>query len=222
MNILKSETCVAVYDVDGTLLSQNIGLTFVKYLLSRKLVQWHVSLLIFAVYILYKVGVLGFEAPIRAGAWALRGLTTDHVQKLAKLCFETDIRPAIFSDAINEISTCRRDGMKIVIATGAHEAIAKPLADFIGADICVATRSKVIEGRYSLQLLQPIPFREGKSEAVHAAITEAYGRSSMTVYTDEQKDIPLLASAQQMVAVNADSETISFVKARGGRVVTFK
>lgn len=222
MSTLRSETCVAVYDVDGTLLSQNIGIIFVKYLLRRKLVRWHLRLLIVGVYVLYKVRVLGFVAPIKAGAWALRGLTLDQVRTLAESCFEEEIRSNIFVDAINEVKECRRNGMKIAIATGAHEAIAKPLADFLGADICVATKSRIVNERYAFQILAPIPFREGKKEAVHLAISEAFGNAKITVYTDEKKDISLLASAQNMVAVNADVETQSFVKSHGGRLVSFK
>jgi putative phosphoserine phosphatase / 1-acylglycerol-3-phosphate O-acyltransferase len=216
------ETSVVVFDVDGTLIEDNIGLTFVKFLIKKRKVKLARLVHIMAVFLLYKLKILDFTFAIKAGAWALVGLTEKEVDGYSEECFREEIRDKIYTDAKEEIEYCRNRGAMILIATGAHVSIAKKLAEHLRLDGCVATSSRVENGRYSSDIAEPLPYGEGKKIAVSNMLDEKYTNSNVTVYTDEKKDLPLLSLGDKLVAVNADHETRSYVTNRGGRVVEFK
>ena len=212
---------MAVFDVDGTLIKDNIGITFVKYLHERRAIRPFPKLIVAVIFVLYKLRLLGFEHAIKAGAWALVGVDEAIIAAHAHQCFDERIKYAVFPDALEEIEACRSNGYRIIIATGAHSSIAERLANFVNADICVATNSELSNGKYGFGIHQPIPFREGKRDAVLAGATNRYGSPKFRVYTDEKKDIPLLSIAEELFGVNADVETTRFVKDRGGTLLNF-
>ena len=110
----------------------------------------------------------------------------------------------------------------IAIAAGAHSSIADRLSEWLGADLCISTRSVIVDGRFTYTICKPIPFSGGKRDAVVSTVHSKFGTAQMTVYTDEKKDIPLLAIADYMVAVNPDRETQAFVEKHGGTIVDFR
>jgi HAD superfamily phosphoserine phosphatase-like hydrolase len=222
MPISKPATSVAVFDVDGTLIEDNIGVTFVKFSLRKNAVRFFPKVLIISVFILYKIRILGFQFAIKSGAWALAGKNVDDIDDLAEECFDKLVRPKVFSKAVAEIEKCKKEGKKIAIATGAHSVIADRLAEWLEVDLCISTQSQIIGGRFTYSIFKPIPFKEGKRDAVLSAVREKFGAAELTVYTDEKKDIPLLAIASYMVAVNPDRETRAFVTEHGGKVVDFR
>ena len=73
MPISKPVISVAVFDVDGTLIEDNIGVTFVKYALLKKAVRFLPKVLVIVIFILYKIKLIGFLFAIKSGAWALAG-----------------------------------------------------------------------------------------------------------------------------------------------------
>lgn len=208
--------------MDGTLIEDNIGLTFVKYLLRKRKVSLIRSLQIVVIYVLYKAGVLDFSYAIKSGSWALTGSSVSEIDAYAQSCFDEEIKSKVFTDGVDEIFRQKSQGAIIVIATGAHSSIAERLKDHLKADHCVATRSETQDGRYGSRSLLPLPYKEGKKDKVQELIKDKYPKSKIIIYTDEQKDIPLLSIGDELFAVNADKETTDYVRNRGGTTVAFK
>lgn len=212
---------VSVFDVDGTLIKDNIGVTLVKYLLKNKEVNIIPKLMILISYPLYKLGILDFKYAIIMGSWALSGKTVNDISRLARKCFEEEIGAKIYKDGINEIKKRKEEGDYIILATGAHFVIASLFGDFVGADFVISTTSQISNGKYTLKTNIPIPYRKGKSDMVFDHIEKMNAESIVTVYTDEEKDLPMLKRADILVGVNADLVISNFVKERGGLLISF-
>jgi phosphoserine phosphatase len=215
-------TDIAVFDLDGTLAPGNIGAVFVRYLLRRGACGLRARLLVWLIYPLYRLGLLDFKYALLLGAYALCGLDERRVEELARECFEREIKARVFADGLREIARCKEQGRIVVLATGAHQAIASVFAAYAGADRLVAASSAVKAGRYTLFVHRPLPYREGKRDLVAALIREYPGKAHLTVYTDEEKDLALLRLADAPVAVNADGAVRDYVASRGGRIVAFR
>ncbi|MDX2507227.1 MAG: hypothetical protein QNL62_22510, partial [Gammaproteobacteria bacterium] len=90
-----------------------------------------------------------------------------------------------------------------------------------GADHVVSTESEVNEGKYTLAVLRPLPYRKGKSNLVFNYISTSYPDAEVTVYTDEEKDLPMLKRADVLVGVNADKVISDYVQNNGGSLVNY-
>ncbi len=212
---------VSVFDIDGTLIEKNIGVTFVKYLLKNKAVNPLPKLMILILYPLYKVGILDFKYAILMGAWALAGKSVESIDDHARACFEKDIKRTIYKQGIAEVKKRKKESDYVILATGAHSSIASILSGYVGADYVVATTSKVSNGKYTLGVNKPLPYRDGKRDLVFEHIKLMSPDTTVTVYTDEEKDLPMLERADVLIGVNADEVISNYVKQKGGAIVNF-
>jgi len=216
-----TQTHIAVFDLDGTLTPGNIGVAFVKYLLRRGECGFLAKALIYITYPIHKLGLLDFKYALLLGAFALHGMEERRVEILARECFDREIKDRVFADGLREIARCKEQGRIVVLATGAHQAIARIFAEYAGADRLIAATSTVKNGRYTLAVHRPLPYRDGKRDLVRTLIREYPGPAFVTVYTDEEKDLALLSLADAPVAVNADRAVAAYAASRGGRIVSF-
>ncbi|RYD94228.1 MAG: hypothetical protein EOP50_09835, partial [Sphingobacteriales bacterium] len=93
---------VAIFDVDGTLIADNIGITFVKYLNARSAIRPIPKIAVLLGYLLYKSKLVGFKTAIRLGYFAIAGLEVSKVRELASQCFTEIIKDKVFADGIAE------------------------------------------------------------------------------------------------------------------------
>lgn len=222
MNTSRICSRVAVFDVDGTLIRDNIGVTLVKFLNRRKKIKPIPKLVIIVLYSLYKIRLLDFYYAILLGAWALKGHSIETIKEEAQSCFDSDIKGLIYQDGIEEIKKMRSAGFHIILATGAHEAIARIFCRYVDAHEIVCTTSKVVNGKYTWTVLKPIPYKEEKVALVRNIIQQSFPDAEITVYTDEKKDMPLIQLADHPVAVNADEVIVQYVRTKNGRITEFK
>lgn len=213
---------VAIFDVDGTLIEDNIGTTFVKFLNRRKKIQFFTKLKILFLFSLYKLKFLTFKHAIICGVLALAGRDVGESKRDAASCFKKEIVDKIYSEARSHINKLKSEGYKVILATGAHELIANELGRELNADHVIATVGLVEGEKYSGKFSTPLPYEEGKARLVSDLVDRLYPDREITVYTDEKKDIPLLVLGDKVVAVNADSEVTDYVESRGGEVIKFQ
>ena len=214
---------LAVFDVDGTLIRENIGITYIKYLLREKQVKLIPYLATVLLYSLYKLRIIDFKWAIIIGALALQGNRRTDLEKLAFKCAQECIRPNISAAGVKEIAALKSQGWQVIIATGAHELIAKEFASLVGADDFIATKSHFSEGIATFQVVHPLPYREGKAALVVEYAKHNGIQNIDRVYTDEQKDIPLLKVAVVPIGVNADEHVKGYVLQNPqGMLMTFE
>lgn len=222
MDSLKNETFVAVLDVDGTLIEDNIGITFAKHLIKNREVKLLSLTLMIILFILYRVKLVGFDYMIKAGAWAVARKPIELIREQAQLCFNEEIKPKIYRDALSEIRKLKDDNYKIIIATGAHESIASILFEYLEIDGCIATTSDVKNGIYGYSTNGTLPFRDGKKDLVKNFIRSNFANDPfIRVYADDEKDIPLMSLAHSSIGVNPDEFTKKYIQNNGGEIRYF-
>lgn len=108
---------------------------------------------------------------------------------------------------------------RIVVSASPFE-IVEALAQALGLEGGIGTRSQIEDGRYTGRLAGEFCYREGKvSEVRRIAAERGYDLAVCTAYSDSISDLPFLECVGNPVAVNPDRELRAHAVANGWRVV---
>lgn len=100
--------------------------------------------------------------------------------------------------------------------------LVQPLAAALGMEGAVATRSEVVDGRYTGRLDGPFVYGEGKAEAIEKLAGErGYDLRLSYAYSDSVSDLPMMEMVGHPVAVNPDAPLESVAHQRGWPIVIF-
>jgi HAD superfamily hydrolase (TIGR01490 family) len=108
---------------------------------------------------------------------------------------------------------------RVIVSASPVEIVAE-LADRLGLEAAVGTRSEIEGGRYTGRLDGAFCYGEGKvAEVQRIAADRGYDLARSTAYSDSVSDLPFLESVGTAVAVNPDRELRAIAASRGWRVV---
>jgi HAD superfamily hydrolase (TIGR01490 family) len=97
-----------------------------------------------------------------------------------------------------------------------------PLASALGMEGAIATRSEVVDGRYTGRLDGPFVYGDGKAEAIEKLSAErGYDLRLSYSYSDSASDLPMMEMVGHPVAVNPDRPLEAVAHQRGWPVVIF-
>ncbi|MGA2527853.1 MAG: HAD family hydrolase [Acidimicrobiales bacterium] len=135
----------------------------------------------------------------------ITGWHSDRVREIVAEAIEEIVEPIIFAEAADLIDLHREQGRLVVIVSASPEEIVTPLARFLGADECIASRARLDEeGRYTGKM-QFYAFGPFKAEAMDALAAErGIDLTASYAYTDSYTDLPMLEAVGHPVAVNPD------------------
>jgi phosphoserine phosphatase len=113
-------------------------------------------------------------------------------------------------------------GRDTYIVSASPIEVVDPLAGALGMTGAIATRSEIVDGRYTGRLDGPFVYGEGKREAIaKLAAQEGYDLRLCYSYSDSASDLPMLELVGHPVAVNPDGPLESVAHQRGWPIVIF-
>lgn len=108
---------------------------------------------------------------------------------------------------------------RVIVSASPVEIVAE-LADRLGLEGAVGTRSEIVGGRYTGRLAGAFCYADGKvAEVRRLAAERGYDLSRCTAYSDSVSDLPFLEAVGTAVAVNPDRALRAIAAERGWRVV---
>jgi HAD superfamily hydrolase (TIGR01490 family) len=134
---------------------------------------------------------------------------------------EEEIRPVIARDTPALLERHRASGDTLLITTATNRFVTEPIATLLGVDNLIATDPEFADGRYTGEVAGIPNFRERKVVRLQAwrqAQPHPYGSS--ICYSDSHNDLPLLASADEAVAVDPDPRLRVEAERRGWAVIS--
>jgi HAD superfamily hydrolase (TIGR01490 family) len=157
---------------------------------------------------------------VEVGSRCHQGLRADEIKAHAHACFERHLRKRITSGALRQIRKHLLSGHFVLIASGSPQYIIDELGTHLRVHAAIGTRTRVVDGRATDQILPPVVFREGKRDAVER-VCQAWdldlGRSWL--YSDSQADTPLFEAVGHPVVVNPKEAFRQVADLRGWPVV---
>ncbi len=213
----------AVFDADDSLLDGNAGTIFTWYLYSERIMRPEVRSRIPRVIYEYARRRLTERDMVELGSRCHLGLRADEIKAHAHACFERHLRKRITTGALRQIRKHLLSGHFVMLASGSPLYIVDELARHLRVHSAVGTRTRIVDGRATDQIIPPVVFQEGKREAVER-IAERYdldlGKSWL--YSDSAADVPLFEAVGNPVVVNPKPPFREEAERRGWQVVTWR
>jgi HAD superfamily hydrolase (TIGR01490 family) len=211
---------LALFDLDGTLLSGDSDYSWAQFLIARGVVDGaHYEQENQRFFDAYKAGTLDIHAflDFQLAPLAAHPLPTLEAWRGD---FMRDMILPMITDKARELvrGHLARDLCAVVTATNSF--VTAPIAREFGVANLIATEPEMRDGAFTGKVLGPPCFREGKVERVEAWLAaqtapelKAFGKSWF--YSDSRNDLPLLESVTDPVVVAPDDALRAIALARG-------
>lgn len=217
-------TVAAFFDMDNTLLSESSSLLMVRYLRSQGHLTAQQMLIVIAILLRYKLGLLDIPTLMRRLVADLAGRPEAERIAFSQRWFKEQLVHYVAPRAREFLEKHRRAGHRLAIITASPNYTADPLAAFveIAKSDVLATRFEVRDGVFTGRVVEPMCFGEGKRYwAEQYAATHGVDLAASYFYTDSIDDLPLLEVVGHPVAVNPDKPLRRLALQRGWPIVQF-
>jgi len=213
----------AIFDVDDSLLDGNAGTIFTWYLYSEKVMRPEVRSRIPRIIYEYARRRLSEQDMVEVGSTCQQGLRADEIKGHAHACFERHLRKRITSGAIRQIRKHLLSGHFVAIASGSPQYIVDEIGRHLRVHAAIGTRTRIVDGRATDQIVPPVVFREGKRAAVES-IADRWDLDLQRswLYSDSAADVPLFEAIGNPVVVNPKAPFRAAAEQRGWEVVEWK
>jgi HAD superfamily hydrolase (TIGR01490 family) len=213
----------AIFDVDDSLLDGNAGTIFSWYLYSEKIMLPEIRSRIPRLVYEFARRRLGEKDMVELGSQCQAGLWVDDVRTHAQACFEQHLRKRITEGAVRQIRKHLLSGHFVLIASGSPQVIVDEVARHLRVHGAIGTRTRVVDGKATSDLLPPVVFQDGKRQAVATCLAaQGIPLARSWLYSDSAADVPLFEAVGHPVVVNPKEAFRVQAEERGWPVVRWK
>ncbi len=213
----------AIFDVDDSLLDGNAGTVFTWYLYNQRVMRPEMRSRIPRIIYEYARHRLTEQDMVEVGSKCQQGLYADDIKAHAHACFEKHLRKRITSGALRQIRRHLLSGHFVLVASGSPQYIVDEIGRHLRAHAAIGTRTRIVDGKATDQILQPVVFRDGKRAAVEAVMDKwDLDLSRSFLYSDSAADQPLFEAVGHPVVVNPKTPFRAVAERRGWDVVEWR
>ena len=212
---MKHHRIAAIFDVDGTLSKgRTLERTFLRFLArtgeisARELGNW--------------IGGVTRGLPLRENKYHFRGWSHSKLASLARICFESEIRPRLLDRAIARVRLHQISGHDVALLSGTLQVLLDPLAEMLEVQAARGTILESSAGLLTGRIVGAHPYYAGKVCALDEMkrtfdfdLTRSFG------YGNHHTDRLFLAAVRHPVAVNPDPRLRVIAESRGWIVEDF-
>lgn len=194
----------AVFDVDRTLVPvTTTERIFIRYLFRRR-VLGPAAMARTAFFIATQLTKTSPFETIRRQRAYLAGQPYEKMRRLARSCFEHDIKPRLSQAGLDAIKEHREHGHTIVLLSGSLDFLLSPLKEYVGADHLIAAHMEVKDGKLTGKILGDYPYGTYKAILIrHFAEEHGVDFSRSYAYADHHTDHEVLRLFGNPVVINA-------------------
>ena len=213
----------AVFDVDDSLLDGNAGTLFSWYLYSEKIMLPEIRARVPRMIYEYARRRLTELDMVELGSRCQAGLWADDLRGHAHACFERHLRRRITAGAVRQIRKHLLSGHFVVVASGSPQFIIDEVGRHLRVHEAIGTRTRIVGGKATDQILPPVVFQDGKRHAVER-LAERYDLdlARSWLYSDSAADVPLFERVGNPVVVNPKDAFRPVAAQRGWQILEWK
>jgi HAD superfamily hydrolase (TIGR01490 family) len=151
-----------------------------------------------------------------------RGWEAERVREVVSEVLDEVISPLIYAEALDLIHDHQAAGRLVCIVSSSPEEIVEPLAAMLHLNRYIATRPRIVDGRYTGEL-DFYAYGEHKGDAIRELAAELdLDLARSFAYSDSITDLPMLEAVGNPVAVNPDKELRKLALERGWTTHVFR
>jgi HAD superfamily hydrolase (TIGR01490 family) len=131
------------------------------------------------------------------------------------------VDPLVYDEAVSLIEEHHAAGRDVIIVSTSGAEMVEPIGEMLGADVVVASRLEIEEGRYT-GVISYYAYAEEKATAIRDLAAErGYDLAGCYGYSDSVTDVPMLEAVGHPHAVNPDKDLRKVAASRGWPVLAF-
>ena len=193
---------LAIFDLDGTLLSGDSDYNWGQFLVEKGLVDVDVykeaNDRFFAQY---QSGELDIHEYLRFSLEPLTRFNKDERDTLHQEFMTQKVRPMMQEEATKLLKHHRDQGHFLLLITATNQFVTGPIAEELGMDHIIAPIPEVIDDQYTGKVVGVPSFQEGKVTRLNDWLAETgHSMEGSYFYSDSRNDLPLLELVSHPVA----------------------
>jgi HAD superfamily hydrolase (TIGR01490 family) len=215
----------AFFDLDKTIISRSSSLALSRPMYRAGMVTR--GQLVRGAYAQLVYALVGADEKkmdrLKEGMLALtKGWDRAEVEALVRNVIIEVIDPFVYQEALDLMELHRSEGREVYIVSSSPEEVVRPLASHFGVAGVIATRARIVDGKYTGEL-EFYCYGEAKGEAIRSFAERAgIDLAGSYAYSDSITDLPMLEAVGHPVAVNADRDLRREAEAREWDVRDFR
>ncbi len=212
----------AFFDLDKTVIAKSSTLAFSRPFYAGGLIKRRVVLRSSYAQFLYLLGGADHDQMERMRQYLSSMVTGWDVQTVRDIVAETlhhIVDPIVYDEAVTLIEEHHAAGRDVVIVSSSGYEVVEPIGRMLGADLVIATRMRVTDGRYTGEI-EDYVYGPAKATAIRG-LAARYDLSGSYAYSDSITDVPMLEAVGHPVAVNPDKQLRRIALDRGWPVRDF-
>ncbi|CAB4730812.1 MAG: HAD-IB family hydrolase [Actinobacteria bacterium] len=214
----------AFFDLDKTIIAKSSTLAFSKPFQAGGLISRRAVLRSAYAQFVYLVGGADHDQMEKLRAFMSQlvgGWDVATVREIVAETLHTVVDPLVYDEAVGLIAEHRAAGRDVVIVSTSGTEVVEPIGEMLGADLVVATRLEVVDGKYTGGIAY-YAYGEEKAAAVRRLAEErGYDLAGSYAYSDSITDVPMLDAVGHPHAVNPDRDLRKVAASRGWPVLVF-
>jgi HAD superfamily hydrolase (TIGR01490 family) len=215
----------AFFDLDKTIISRSSSLALSRPMYRAGMVTR--GQLVRGAYAQLVYALVGADERkmerLKDGMLALtKGWDREEVERLVREVLVEVLDPFVYQEALDLMALHHADGRKLFIVSSSPEEVVRPLASHFGVSGVIATRARVVDGRYVGEL-EFYSYGQAKADEIRS-LAERIGLDleGSYAYSDSITDLPMLEAVGHPVAVNPDRELRKEAETRGWDIRDFR
>ena len=214
----------AFFDLDKTIIAKSSTLAFSKPFQAGGLISRRAVLRSAYAQFVYLVGGADHDQMEKMRAFMsqlVAGWDVATVREIVADTLHNIVDPLVYDEAVSLIEQHKLEGRDIVIVSTSGTEVVEPIGAMLGADIVVATRLEVADGKYTGDI-EYYAYAEEKARAiVELAQQRGYDLAASYAYSDSVTDVPMLEAVGHAHVVNPDKDLRRIATARGWPMLVF-
>ena len=207
---------LAIFDLDGTLLSGDSDYTWGQFLVEKGLVDTQTYKDANDKFFLqYQAGNLDIQEYLAFSLAPLTQFSSTELIELHRVFMEEKIQPMMLKKAADLLQYHKEQGHFLLMITATNQFVTGPIGEALGMDHIIAPVPEILDGHYTGKTVGVPSFQEGKVTRLNDWL-EGTGHSmeGSYFYSDSRNDLPLLELVSHPVAVDADKTLAKIAEER--------
>ena len=214
----------AFFDLDKTIIAKSSSLAFSRPFFDQGLINRRSVLKSSYAQFMFLLSAADHDQVERMRKHVTEMCTGWDVEQVSSIVRETlheIVDPLVFAEAADLIAGHKARGHHVVIVSASGAEIVEPIGEMLGADYSMASRMKVVDGKYA-GVMDFYCYGEEKVVAMNE-ISRAvgYDLSQCFAYSDSITDLPMLSAVGHPTVINPDRALRREAAERGWPMLSF-
>lgn len=214
----------AFFDLDKTIIAKSSSLAFSRPFFDQGLINRRSVLKSSYAQFMFLLSAADHDQVERMRKHVTEMCTGWDVEQVSSIVHETlhdIVNPLVFAEAADLIAGHKARGHDVVIVSASGAEIVEPIGEMLGADYSMASRMKVVDGKYAGEV-EFYCYGEEKVVAMNEiSATVGYDLAQCFAYSDSITDLPMLRAVGHPTVINPDRALRREATAQGWPMLSF-